>query len=390
MTYRYQVGGSLGIDTPSYVKRKADEELYQALKRGEFCYILNTRQMGKSSMMVRAYHLLQQEGYRCTIVDMSYVGGENITPLQWYKGIVSELWRGFSLLEKVNFKSWWREEDISLLQRLNRFIEDIVLVQFPQDKIVIFIDEIDSILSLKFSVDDFFSLIRSCYNRRAINPKYHRLTFAIFGVATPSHLITDKNRTPFNIGKAIELQDFQLDEALSLAQGLEEKFSHSKALIEEILAWTGGQPFLTQKICQFCLPRLENETNSFIKKVNTFRNEINLGKEEVCIKQLVQKHIIHNWESQDEPQHLRTIRNRILRNQKYAGKMLSIYQLLLQGVEVKANDSREQIELLLSGLVVKQQGILKVRNAIYQEVFNTEWVEKQLRKFRPYSQALMS
>src|SRR5919199_6614761 len=111
MTYRYRVGGSLGIDTPSYVKRKADEELYQALKRGEFCYVLNTRQMGKSSMMVRAYHLLQQEGYRSTTVDMSCVGGENITPLQWYKGIVSELWRGFGLLEKVNLKSWWREEE---------------------------------------------------------------------------------------------------------------------------------------------------------------------------------------------------------------------------------------------------------------------------------------
>jgi hypothetical protein len=105
MTYRYQVGGSLGIDTRSYVKRKADEELYQALKRGEFCYVLNTRQMGKSSMMVRAYHLLQQEGYRCTTVDMSCVGSENITPLQWYKGIVTELWRGFSLSGKVNLKS---------------------------------------------------------------------------------------------------------------------------------------------------------------------------------------------------------------------------------------------------------------------------------------------
>ncbi len=402
MTYRYQVGGSLGIDTRSYVKRKADEELYQALKRGEFCYVLNTRQMGKSSMMVRAYHLLQQEGYRCTTVDLSCVGGENITPLQWYKGVVTELWRGFNLSGKVNLKSWWREEeDISLLQHLSHFIKDVLLVQFPQDKIVIFIDEIDSILSLNFAVDDFFTLIRFCYNQRAINPEYNRLTFAIFGVATPSDLIADKNRTPFNIGKAIDLQDFQLDEALSLAQGLEEKFTHSKALIEEILAWTGGQPFLTQKICQLCLPSLENETNSSrdkinssrkqinssIKKLNSFRNQINLEKEEVCIKQLVQKNIIHNWESQDEPQHLRTINNRILKNQKRAGKILSIYQLLLQGVEVKADDSRNQIELLLSGLVVKQQGILKVRNPIYQEVFNTEWVEKQLTNLRPYSQA---
>jgi hypothetical protein len=30
------------------------------------------------------------------------------------------------------------------------------------------------------------------------------------------------------------------------------------------------------------------------------------------IKQLVQKYVIDNWESQDEPEHLRTIRDRIL------------------------------------------------------------------------------
>jgi hypothetical protein len=165
---------------------------------------------------------------------------------------------------------------------LSHFIKDVLLVQFPQDKIVIFIDEIDSILSLNFAVDDFFALIRFCYNQRAINPEYNRLTFAIFGVATPSDLIADKNRTPFNIGKAIDLQDFQLDEALSLAQGLEEKFSHSKALIEEILAWTGGQPFLTQKICQLCLPSLETklivlETKSIVpenKSIVLLRNLI--------------------------------------------------------------------------------------------------------------------
>jgi hypothetical protein len=76
-------------------------------------------------------------------------------------------------------------------------------------QIVIFVDEIDSILSLSFSIDDFFALIRSCYNLRADNPEYNRITFALFGVATPSDLIADKKRTPFNIGRVLNSTKLQ-------------------------------------------------------------------------------------------------------------------------------------------------------------------------------------
>src|SRR4028119_56751 len=309
MTYKYIYEATLGVDTQTYVKREADEQLYEELKKGKFCYVFNSRKTGKSSLRVQVMNRLKQEGIVCVEIDFSGKGTQLTTPEKWYNSILLNLNRKLSL--DVNLKHWLSECDwLSPQDRLAEFIDSILLKRISQN-IVIFIDEIDSVLSLKFPTDDFFAYIRACHNQgqSGENPAYQRLTFCLLGVATPSDLIQDKKQTPFNIGQAIELKGFTQEQAAPLAKGLEGKVDRPIEVLNEIIDWTGGQPFLTQKLCKIVLEQAETRNPD--------------------IAELVQAYIINNWEENDNPEHLGTIRDRILSNQQRTSQLLGIYQQII-------------------------------------------------------------
>src|SRR5262249_25552491 len=155
-------GGTLPLHATSYVERQADRDLLDSARNGEFCYVLNTRQMGKSSLMVRSAARLRDEGFRVAILDLTGIG-QNLQPDQWYNGLMLSLGMQLDLEDEIyDFSKSQQAADIGPMQRWLEALRQVVLpVLEAQDKrLMIFVDEIDAVRALPFPSDEFFAGIR--------------------------------------------------------------------------------------------------------------------------------------------------------------------------------------------------------------------------------------
>ena len=352
----FVVGGTLRRDAPSYVSRRADQSLYRCLQDGEFCYVLTARQMGKSSLMVRTAARLRDHGTRVAVLDLTSLG-QNLTADQWYNGLLERAGQHFGREEEVE-AIWHRFRHLGPMRRFMRAISDSVLLGV-NDRAVIFVDEIDAVRSLPFSTDEFFAGIRECYNRRPIDPHMERLTFCLLGVATPSDLIRDTRTTPFNIGRRIELSDFTEQEATPLIQGLGTDDGVGTALLQRIIYWTGGHPYLTQRLCQA------------VAQHGSVQNPAEVDR-------LCQQLFLSN-RARERDDNLLFVRERMLRSEVDTAALLALYVRLREGKTVLDDETNPLISVLrLSGISRVQDGALQVRNRIYDKVFDSEWVNANM------------
>jgi WD40 repeat protein len=258
------------------------------------------------------------------------------------------------------------------------------------------VDEIDAVRSLPFSADEFFAAIRECYTRRAEDPAFQRLTFCLLGVATPSDLIQDVRMTPFNIGRRIELTDFTAAEATPLAFGLSyrgergeraERREREEAsegnegarLLERILYWTGGHPYLTQRLAR-AVAEAHPVTPSPLHPL-TPSAEVDRQCEALFLSP----------SAREKDDNLLFVRERLLRSEADLASVLDLYGKVRAGRCVPVDDTNQLVDILrLSGITrVTESGpptphtlhptpSLSVRNRIYAHVFDRDWVRQHM------------
>jgi tetratricopeptide (TPR) repeat protein len=358
---RIQSGGTLVPGRDIYIVRPEDDELLELLRRGEYCNVLTSRQMGKSSLMAQTARRLLEHNIKSFSIDMAGDLGTPATAEEWYIGLTSAIGRGLKLGLEV--EEWWQGlGSRPNNQKLLEFFSDKVIPSVASP-LVLFLDEIDSTLKLDFR-DDLFTAIRAMYNRRPMSPEFEKLTFCFLGVTTPNELIKDSRTTPYNVGKPVLLRDFEIDrDDLSLlSDALSAVSGDGEAVLRKVLEWTGGHPFLTLRLCEELAGRAAVLPDEVDRLVGSLFADFDTVRSEV---------------------HFQYVSDFLTKRSSDPLATLALYRNIRRGAEVQDESRDAHVQLKLSGIVKRdERSVLVVRNRIYSRVFNESWVNDALRPAR--------
>ena len=241
-----------------YIQRDADRQVKNIIDdMGRPGYVLVSRQMGKTNLLLNAKRNLQTELDAFVYIDLSNIFDsakdcfENIiniaieTNPEKFSKISETIYERRKILKDTSPHRQHNNELRNLLQSLNG------------GKLVIILDEIDALTKTSYS-DQIFSQIRSCYFAGRVNyEEFFNLTYLLSGVVEPSEIIKDQKISPFNIGQKIFLNDFSKEEFEEFI--IKSELVLSNDVKGRIFYWTDGNPRTTWDLCSE-LENLNHET----------------------------------------------------------------------------------------------------------------------------------
>ncbi len=356
----FTVGPPLHAVRGGYVRRPADDALYRAVVAGKHAHVIAPARTGKTSLIAATTARLQNNGFKVAKLDLAQIterdGGTDAG--RWYYSIAYRLMRQLRL--KIDLQEWWQDKAIlSNRQRLVEFYIEVIL-QNIRESIVVFIDEIQSIEKLPFS-EHLLPSVRAAHNARATDPDFQRLIFVLAGEVDTTSLISDPGLSPFSVSQNIPLGDFTRRDIDLFASELNLPPADAATALDRIYHWTGGQPYLTQKLARATArERPSGDIDGHIDRI--------------AVKQLAGRAALHS-----EP-HMSHIHQRIVNDRKDYEALLNVYGRLRKGIPVPHDpESRLHRKLQVIGLVVVDpDGQLAVRNELYEAVFTARWANTYL------------
>jgi len=356
----FSVGVPLHAVRAGYVRRRADDQLYNCVMSGRYAHVVAPDRSGKSSLIAAIAARLEKNARRIAVLDLAQFGDRDggTDSGRWYYSVAYRLLR--QLRVRYDLQSWWQDKSVlSNRQRLFEFYSE-VLLQHVVEPIVVFVDEIQCIENLSYA-GELLASMRAAHNARTTDPDFSRLCFILLGECDPVSLMQEAEWSPFNVTQQIVLDDFSRAELDLFATELNLAPDNAVAALDRIYYWTNGQPYLSQKLARAVArePQAEN-VETLIDRIAT--------------TQLAGRAALHN-----EP-HMSHIHRAIVNDKKRCDPLLNLYGKIRKGIDVPADlGSALQRRLMAVGLLlIDEQSNLRVRNKLYARVFTARWSNENI------------
>jgi hypothetical protein len=236
-------GGAVKLRSKFYIERSADDKLKrEVLKSGTTTTIRAPRQTGKSSLLVRGVHHARENGCKVVYLDFQRIDPDHLETLDTFLRYFAKMMVRKLRLRPTELEETWRSS-LGSKDKLTCLLEDYILSE-TEAPIVLAMDEVDRLLQTPFHTE-FFGMLRSWHNSRAINDLWDILNIAMVLFTEPYLLIDDIHQSPFNVGLTIRLADFNEVQVRDL------NHRHGAPLADDEIArlmrMLNGHPYLTHK-----------------------------------------------------------------------------------------------------------------------------------------------
>ncbi|WP_137904848.1 AAA-like domain-containing protein [Chryseobacterium sp. 2VB] len=330
-----------------YVQRDADKQVATIISdMGRPGYVLVSRQMGKTNLLLNAKSKLEKPEDAFIYVDLSNVFE---TPRACFENIIDTALDSHS--EKFLHSAKKIIEQRNLIgdlpphrQHINEL--KILIDSLNGGKLVIILDEIDALTKTDYS-DQIFSQIRSMYFSARVNNKiFNNLTYLLSGVVEPTEIIKDPKVSPFNIGEKIYLNDFSKDEFLDFLDIANLKLDSDS--IDRIYYWTHGHPRMSWDVCSEVENALANEK---------------------CSVELIDK-LVHNlYLKSFDKAPIDNIREIVTKDKELRNSIVEISY-----GNGKVISDKLKSKLYLSGIINYDDKNVIIKNQIIAESLNLDWI----------------
>ncbi len=356
----FSVGVPLHAVRAGYIRRRADDQLYDTLMSGRYAHVVAPDNSGKSSLIAAMAARLESNGYKVAILDLAQIGERDgsTDSGRWYYSVAYRLLRQLRI--RYDLQSWWQDKSfLSNRQRLFEFYSEILLEHIAEP-VVVFVDEIQCIEELPYA-DELLTSIRAAHNARTTDPDFSRLCFVLLGECDPVSLMQEAESSPFNVTQQILLDDFSREDLELFLTELNLDRDDATIALDRIYYWTNGQPYLSQKLAR-AVARGGGAEN------------IEELVDHIATLQIAGRAALHS-----EP-HMSHIHRGIVNDGKRSEPLLNLYGKIRKGIEVSADlGSALQRRLMAIGLlVIDNESNVAVRNRLYEMVFTTRWANENL------------